>query len=186
MQLFAGECVHLLGANGSGKTSLMQALSGLLKPDAGAIAWSSGGAQTAAHYCAHQDGLKAVWTVAENVEWSLRLNDTVVPAAKKQQCLEEMRLDHLADTPVVQLSQGQKRRCALLRLWLMPRPVWLLDEPFNALDIDARECLVGWINEHTEKGGAVLFSSHSKPPAPLKLSREVRLVAPGSMTWEAR
>lgn len=182
MQLVGGECIHLLGSNGSGKTSLMQALVGLLKPDAGTITWSIGGAQTAAHYCAHQDGLKAVWTVAENMHWYLRLHDMVMSAAQKQKCLETMRLAHLADTPVAQLSQGQKRRCALLRLWLMPRPVWLLDEPFNALDTEARDCLASWINEHTANGGAVLFSSHSEQPTHLKLSSEIRFAAPGFMT----
>lgn len=182
MHLLAGECIHLLGTNGSGKTSLMQALSGLLQPDAGTITWRGACARTGAHYCTHQDGLKAVWTVAENLDWHLRLHGAVVPAGKRQQGLEKMRLEHLADTPVAQLSQGQKRRCALLRLWLVPRPVWLLDEPFNALDTEGRDCLTGWINEHTEQGGAVLFSSHSERPAQLKLTREIRLTAPESIT----
>jgi heme exporter protein A len=175
MQLLPGECVHLLGGNGSGKTSLMQALCGLLRPEAGTITWNAGSVHTAAHYCTHQDGIKAAWTVSENLHWQLRLHNCSATPERWEDCLRQMRLEHLADTPAAQLSQGEKRRTALSRLGLMPRPVWLLDEPFNALDIEGRQCLVRWINSHTESGGAVLFSSHAERPAELRLSRQISM-----------
>lgn len=175
MELGAGECIHLLGANGSGKTTLMQALCGLLRPDAGTLAWAAGSAGAAAHYCAHQDALKAAWTVTENLRWHLQLHGCSLSAGIWEDSLVEMRLDRLSDTLAAHLSQGQKRRAALLRLAVMPRPVWLLDEPFNALDTAGRDTLVRWINRHTETGGAVLFSSHSGRPAHLRLTGEMSM-----------
>ena len=179
MRLTAGECVHLQGPNGSGKTSLMQALCGLLRPEAGAINWHGGTPQQTLHYCAHQNALKSAWTVAENLAWHLRLHGCAIQEAQWAEPLAQMRLEHLADTPADQLSQGEQRRAALMKLALMPRSVWLLDEPFNALDADARECLAQWINRHTDSGGAVLFSSHSGQPASLELSRRMSMEVEG-------
>lgn len=175
LELRAGECVHLLGANGSGKTTLMQALCGLLRPEAGTLSWADGSPGAAAHYCAHQDGLKASWSVMENLRWHLRLHGCELPEAQCEDSLAQMRLETLAETPAAHLSQGEKRRAALLRLAVMPRRVWLLDEPFNALDTAGRDTLVRWINRHTEGGGAVLFSSHSGRPAPLRLTGEISM-----------
>lgn len=178
MLLLPGECVHLAGGNGSGKTTLMRALCGLLRPEAGAIDWHGGSPRTHAHYCAHQDGLKDAWTVAENLQWTLRMHGCTVPAATWNACLGEMRLDALADTRVAQLSQGEKRRTALAKLGLIQRPVWLLDEPFDTLDSASRGRIVEWITGHTAGGGAVLFSSHSDRPASLRLSRTISMDAP--------
>ncbi|NLC36909.1 MAG: heme ABC exporter ATP-binding protein CcmA [Alcaligenaceae bacterium] len=179
MQLMAGECVHLHGPNGSGKTSLLQALCGLLQPEAGRVQWHVGTPRTSLHYCAHQNALKSAWTVAENLGWHLRLHGCTVAQEEWETPLSQMRLTHLTDTPATQLSQGEQRRAALMRLALMPRPVWLLDEPFNALDSAAQECLAQWINRHAGEGGAVLFSSHSGHPAALQLSRRMSMEVEG-------
>lgn len=177
MELMSGECVHLTGPNGSGKTSLMQALCGLLQPEAGQISWRVGTAATHAHYCAHQDALKDAWTVTENLRWTLRVHAARVTPAQWDTCFAQLRLEGVADTPVARLSQGEKRRAALARLVLLHRPVWLLDEPFNALDFAGRQCVVDWINRHTMQGGAVLFSGHSGQPAGLNLSRTISMDA---------
>lgn len=179
MRLLPGECVHLHGPNGSGKTSLMQALCGLLRPEGGTVDWHGASPRHALHYCAHQNALKSAWTVAENLAWQLRLHGCPVRPAQWEAPLAQMRLEHLADIPAAQLSQGEQRRAALMKLALMPRPVWLLDEPFNALDAAARECLSEWINRHVLDDGAVLFSSHSGQPASLQLSRRMSMETEG-------
>ena len=179
MQLMPGECVHLHGPNGSGKTSLMQALCGLLRPEEGTVDWHVGSPRRVLHYCAHQNALKSAWTVEENLLWQLRLHGCAVEPDHWEAPLAQMRLSHLVETPAAQLSQGEQRRAALMKLALMPRPVWLLDEPFNALDADAQESLAQWINQHVAGGGAVLFSSHSGQPASLQLSRRMSMEAEG-------
>ncbi|MFT0849760.1 heme ABC exporter ATP-binding protein CcmA [Achromobacter sp. F4_2707] len=179
MQLRAGECIHLHGPNGSGKTSLLQALCGLLRPEAGSVQWHVGSPHASLHYCAHQNALKSAWTIAENLGWHLRLHGYPVREDDWEEALAAMRLSHLSDTPAAQLSQGEKRRAALMRLAVMPRPVWLLDEPFNALDSAAQECLAQWVNHHVRQGGAVLFSSHSGHPSSLQLSRRVSMEVEG-------
>jgi len=175
LTLSTGECVHLQGPNGSGKTTLMLALCGLLQPEHGTVHWHVGSPRTALHYCAHQNALKAAWTVAENLDWHLRLHGGQIPGDDLPDALSQMRLAHLLHTPAAQLSQGEQRRAALMRLALMPRPIWILDEPFNALDTDAQACLATWINRHVGDGGAVIFSSHSGHPATLKLSRRMSM-----------
>ncbi|MFA5665225.1 ATP-binding cassette domain-containing protein, partial [Castellaniella sp.] len=130
-------------------------------------------------YCAHQNALKSAWTVEENLQWQLRLQGLAVQPEQWAGPLAEMRLSHLADTPAAQLSQGEQRRTALMRLALLQRPVWLLDEPFNALDTAAQDTLAQWINRHVHDGGAVLFSSHSGQPASLQLSRRMSMEEAG-------
>lgn len=175
LHIAARECVHLTGPNGSGKTSLLQALSGLLEPEGGTVAWTQNGGEQPAHYCAHQDGLKQVWTVAENLRWQIALSGQAVKRACWAEPLAAMRLDDLLDIPVAQLSQGQKRRASLMRLALIPRLVWLLDEPFNALDPEGQNCLVQWINLHIQNAGAVLFTSHIEAPAALAVTRRLSM-----------
>ena len=179
LQLLPGECVHLHGPNGSGKTSLLQALCGLLRPESGTITWHAETIGAIMHYCAHQNALKSAWTVAENLRWHLRLHGCTRLPAQWDALLSQMRLDHLADTPAAQLSQGEQRRTALMKLVLLPRLVWLLDEPFNALDTAAQQCLAEWINHHTAQGGAVLFSSHSGHPASMQLTRRLSMTTEG-------
>lgn len=175
LELAAGECVHLEGPNGSGKTTLLHALCGLFAPEEGRVTWHDGLVATQAHYCGHQNALKEGWTVAENLRWSLRLSGCRVDPQQWDDGLDAMRLGLLADMPVERLSQGERRRAALMRLVLMPRPVWLLDEPFNALDLAAQSQLVAWMNGHTQGGGAILFSSHAGQPAGLRLTRRVSM-----------
>lgn len=175
LTLQSGQCIHLAGANGRGKTTFIKVLCGLLPPDAGQVVWHQGSPRTHAHYLGHQNALKDVWTVSENLFWTLRLYGERPFPGLWEASLDHMALTHLLDQPVAILSQGEKRRTALVTLGLVPRPVWLLDEPFNALDASAQRRLVGWMNDHTDRGGAILFSSHTAHPDGLQLSGQLSM-----------
>ena len=183
LTLRPGECVWLAGPNGSGKSSLLHALCGLVPIEEGEIRWF-GRTLTEAdragwHYLAHTDALKAELTVRENVHFQAALCGAPVSPQALQPVLEALHLEALADSPVEQLSQGQKRKAALMHLRLLPaRPVWLLDEPFNALDSEARDTLSHWMNSHRARGGALLFTHHFALPPLLQVDRTVTLGEP--------
>ncbi|MDO5679912.1 MAG: heme ABC exporter ATP-binding protein CcmA [Pelistega sp.] len=192
MHVLAGECVHLAGPNGCGKTSFLQALTGLLRPEAGEIYWQGRALSQAGndvrqlwHYVTHQNALKDGFTVYENAQMNAQLCGSTVSHEQVMQALQAMQLMFLADTPVYHLSQGQKRRAALLKLYLTQRPVCLLDEPFNALDEAGRQELATWMNQHCAAGGSVIFTSHFAWPEHLQVDRTV-IFGRSSKTVEAQ
>lgn len=167
----AGQAWHLIGANGSGKTTLLQTLVGLTAPASGQVLWQGksyvewgDAVRLQWHYCSHTDALKSEWTLWENLVWQARLIghrlklDEVVPV------IQPMRLLPLLHVPVSHFSKGQQRRAALSILQLHSRPLWLLDEPFSALDTQGAQLLVHWIDQHCLKGGAVIFTTHQSYP----------------------
>lgn len=158
--LKGGELLQLMGANGSGKSTLLRALAGFLRPEAGVVRWEGVGeeAQAQIHYLGHKDGLRGALTPQENLAFYaglLRGDHTDIPAV-----LEEMSVKRLADLPVDLLSAGQRKRVALARLLLIPRPIWLLDEPLNALDAAGQAVLIRVIKHHLDKGGIVIAATH--------------------------
>jgi heme exporter protein A len=157
----AGEAIVLLGRNGVGKTTLLRALAGLLRPGDGRISYSDMPAEKAAtKYCAflgHEDGLKPDETPRQSLEFWSRLSDN--PLAVKP-ALDAMGLGALADRPSRRLSQGQKRRTALARISVQNRAVWLLDEPAAPLDEDGRERLSQMVWSHLNRGGLVVAATH--------------------------
>ena len=160
-----GEALMLVGANGSGKSSLLRLMAGLLRPAGVAVCW--GGETIAAdpeahnarlHYVGHLDPIKAALTVAENLAFWARLGDgsgTVAAA------LEAFDSTSLADVPGRFLSAGQKRRYNLARLAASAATLWLLDEPTTALDARATACLMAAIARHRAGGGMVAISTHA-------------------------
>ncbi|MEL6725333.1 MAG: heme ABC exporter ATP-binding protein CcmA [Pseudomonadota bacterium] len=161
----AGELILLRGANGSGKTTLLRQLAGLSEPQAGTIHRTSNH-----HWIGHTNGLKAYETPYSHLThwanvWGSE-NETL-------QILKEMSLARPAKVPCRLLSAGQKRRTALARLKLEHRNLWLLDEPFNALDTDGQTLLAQMISEHRAEGGAVIAALHGT--APIEPSAEVIL-----------
>ncbi|HEY0819708.1 MAG TPA: cytochrome c biogenesis heme-transporting ATPase CcmA [Rhizobacter sp.] len=151
-----GEVVWLRGANGRGKTSLLRLLAGLSSPEAGEI--RRGGELL---YVAHANALKEDLTVLESLRFLARLHGRDVDDAALGEALRRFGMAARRHAPVRTLSQGQRRRVALSRLALAnPPAVWVLDEPFDALDVDGIAVLNDVITQHVQGGGAVVLTSH--------------------------
>jgi heme exporter protein A len=165
-----GGALVLTGANGSGKTSLLRLLAGLIEPAAGRLVWGTTPvAEDAAehrarlHYVGHQDAVKPALTPRETlVFWaSLRGRDLRADAPVLAAAIAGFALEPVADWPCRWLSAGQRRRLALARLLAVPAPVWLLDEPFSALDQDNQFRLEQAIAEHRAASGRVVLATHT-------------------------
>src|SRR5215471_16949686 len=136
-EVAAGEALAVTGRNGSGKTSLLRLIAGLLAPAGGAIDLEGGEAELTlpeqAHYLGHRDALKPALSVLENLSfWRKFLGGEVSDASES---LKAVGLDHAANLPAAYLSAGQRRRLSLARLLAVRRPIWLMDEPTAALDV---------------------------------------------------
>lgn len=159
--LACGESLMLTGPNGSGKTSLLRVLCGLGDIADGTVAVDGMDNELTlgqrAHYVAHANAVKPVLTVVENLcFWRDFLGGGDVDAA-----LDAFGLTHLARFSTALLSAGQQRRLSLARLRLVPRPLWLLDEPTVGLDAASQERLVRYIQEHLAMGGLLIAASHT-------------------------
>lgn len=167
--LAPGGALILRGPNGSGKSSLLRLAAGFLAPAAGELSWDGEGLhedpdahRARTHFVGHLDAVKAGFSVAENLAfWGRFLtgSDAGVSAA-----LERLRIGHLADVPSRLLSAGQRRRLSLARLLLGGRPLWLLDEPTVALDVQSVEVLGEVVTEHRDAGGSVMAATHIEMP----------------------
>ena len=162
----SGEIVRVAGANGSGKTSLLRILCGLLTPSAGEVRWNGARIQSlkeeyARHllYLGHAPAVKDELTGAENLRVACVLAGLSTTAQQTRDALARFGVP--GDKPVRQLSQGQRRRAALARLSVSwQAPLWLLDEPFTALDAAAAELTRTLLGEHAQRGGSVVYSTH--------------------------
>ena len=162
-----GQIVWLRGANGSGKTSLLRLLAGLVAPDAGQVRCAG-----TRIYIAHANALKDDLTVIEALAFLARLQGCEASPASLLGALRRLGLEPRRDAPVRTLSQGQRRRVALARLALEPTAsLWLLDEPFDALDGDGITTLAELLQAHAACGGAAVLTSHqalvSTDPEPI-------------------
>ncbi len=165
--LAAGELLRIAGANGSGKTSLLRILCGLLAPASGEVLWQGEpvGAlreEYSRHlvYIGHAPGLKEELTAAENLRFGASISGFSVPGRAIADALAGLGVPDAA-IPVKTLSQGQRRRAALARLALSQAvPLWLLDEPFAALDQAATQCVEDLVAQHVAAGGAVVYTTH--------------------------
>ena len=168
-RLADGNLLRIAGANGSGKTSLLRILAGLLEPAAGAVRWHGSPIRALREefarnlvYLGHAAAVKDELTAAENLSITCRLAGRVTPDSAVQEALARFAVP--PDKQVRRLSQGQRRRAALARLALSGGvPLWLLDEPFSALDAEGIGLLKSLIVAHQGGGGAVVFSTHQDP-----------------------
>ena len=162
LELSGGEALALVGANGSGKSSLLRLVAGLLRPSAGRIELAGGAPENTlaeqAHYLGHLDALKPSLTVAENLGFWVRYlegNVGVLPGS-----LTALGLGGLSGLPAAYLSAGQRRRLSLARLLAVPRPIWLLDEPTSALDAAGQERLAALMRDHLAGDGLIMAATH--------------------------
>ena len=167
--LDAGELLHLQGHNGSGKTTLMRTLCGLIAPSEGAVNWNGTNIRRQREefaaemlFLGHLNGLKDDLTAVENLRILCQLDGLDISDEDLWQVLEKMGLYGHEDLPVRVLSQGQKRRVSLARLLLSKSPLWLLDEPFTALDKAAVDFLQTVIADHIKQGGLVILTTHQQ------------------------
>ena len=162
-----GEWLHLEGDNGVGKTSLLRLACGLSALEQGEIQWqgqpvSSNIDEFRANlaYLGHQLALKEDLTPLENLRADTSIAGRALSLADAKAALAQLGLKGREHLPVRVLSQGQKRRTALARLLVSSAPLWILDEPFVALDAAAQKVLSEVINGHLNRQGMVLFTSH--------------------------
>jgi heme exporter protein A len=173
----SGEALAVTGPNGSGKTSLLRLIAGLLTLAGGSIGLEGGKTELTlaeqAHYLGHRDALKPALSVTENLSfWRDFLGGEASDTAAS---LVAVGLDHAAHLPAAFLSAGQRRRLSIARLIAIKRPIWLLDEPTNALDAAGQSLFAGLMADHLSRGGLIVAATH----APLGLAaRELRIGGP--------
>ena len=172
-QLRGGELLYLQGKNGTGKTSLLRMLCGLLPPAAGEIRWKGQaigrlGEDYRRELCflGHHNAIKEEMTPLENLLASAKLAEETLDEDSALGALETMGLAGREDLACRYLSQGQKRRVALARLCNERRALWLLDEPFVALDAAAVELVAGLIGAHLQRGGLAVLTTHQPVDIP--------------------
>ena len=164
----AGGALTVTGPNGAGKSSLLRLIAGLLRPESGQIGLDGGDADLTlpeqAHYLGHQDALKPALTVLENLQfWAGFLGsrgDSTATADYAERALDRVGLGTLAGLPAATLSAGQKRRLSLARLLTVHRPLWLLDEPTAALDVEGHALVTRLLDRHLDMGGCTISATH--------------------------
>ncbi|WP_367198677.1 heme ABC exporter ATP-binding protein CcmA [Amorphus sp. 3PC139-8] len=171
LDVAAGEGLAVTGQNGTGKSTLLRVLAGLLKPTGGELTFVGADPERSigafSHYVGHLDAVKSQETVSETMAfWATWLGGAADIDAIED-ALVPLELDHLIELPTAFLSAGQKRRLALSRLNVARRPIWLLDEPTSALDVASEGRFAAMMDAHLDAGGLIVAATH----APLGVSR---------------
>lgn len=183
-QLQPGQVLRVEGPNGSGKTSLLRILAGLAQPVEGEIQWNDQAIHSSESvyfenllYLGHKPGIKFELTAVENLCMSRALFGSRARNGIEE-ALYQVGLYGFEDIPCAFLSAGQKRRVALAQLLLTEARLWILDEPYTSLDVDAVALLEGWFRNHVENGGMLIITSHQ--PVTVSGCDFRRLVLPGT------
>ncbi|WP_422410590.1 MULTISPECIES: cytochrome c biogenesis heme-transporting ATPase CcmA [unclassified Endozoicomonas] len=178
IQLFPGELLQIEGCNGAGKTTLLRVLAGLCGDYRGQVIWQGqklssvyADFRLSTFYFGHKPAVKTELTPIENILWRSNLRNERYPEPWVVSALEQVNLAGYEEVPCGQLSAGQHRRVALADLSLSTVPLWILDEPFTAIDVDGVAWLEQLLARHIEKNGTVVMTSHQSLS---KLSDRVR------------
>ena len=163
--LNAGECVHVQGDNGSGKTSLLRLLVGLSPAESGEIRWrgelqADSSMREDLIYLGHHAAVNGDLSALENLHFAAMRDGGALDSSQADHALRRMGLSGREDLPVRVLSAGQKRRVLLSHLLIRQAKLWVLDEAFNALDVGAVDVLNQLIGQHLKSGGALVLTSH--------------------------
>ncbi|MDM0106856.1 cytochrome c biogenesis heme-transporting ATPase CcmA [Variovorax sp. J22R24] len=162
-----GDVVQVRGSNGSGKSSLLRLLCGLLQPTGGDVHWR--GRHVGAHeadfarevaYMGHAGGMSGELTVRENLRFSLHVAGSASGDAACRDVLQRLQLADREHERLRHLSQGQQRRLSLARVLLSQRPLWLLDEPCAGLDAEGERSFDAFLAEHVRRGGMAVVTTH--------------------------
>lgn len=183
LRLAEGGLARVRGPNGSGKTTLLRVLAGLTRPAAGEVRWRGATIASIGEaygrdrvFIGHASGVKGELTVAENLAFSARLSGLAAGRQPVRDALARLGMESRADLPARYLSQGQRRRTALARLALADRmPLWILDEPFAALDTAAIEQVRALADAHLAAGGMLVLTSHQDVELRARAVQPVRL-----------
>jgi heme exporter protein A len=178
--LAPGGLLRVRGANGTGKTTLLRTLAGLSRPASGEVRWRGVAGHEDYHrdmlFLGHAPAVKDELTVLENLEFSARLCGLDASAALLRGALERLGIARLANLPARYLSQGQRKRAALARLALSAKvPLWLLDEPFAALDDEAIGRVAALCTAHLAAGGLLVLTSHQDVPIAAPVASDLTL-----------
>jgi heme exporter protein A len=182
-RLEAHQALRVRGENGSGKTSLLRIVAGLSPAESGRVSWNDGNIRALGEdylrdllFLGHSNGLKDDLSPVENLRYALALAGVVAGERALREALTEQGLAAIADLPVKLLSQGQKRRVALARLsFSEEKPLWILDEPFTALDAASVERLLRTVTKQLQRGGTVMFTTHQEVDLPGATMRTLEL-----------
>ncbi|HNZ56135.1 MAG TPA: cytochrome c biogenesis heme-transporting ATPase CcmA [Methylophilaceae bacterium] len=181
-ELNAGGLLYVLGENGSGKSSLLRMLCGLLTPEEGAVFWNGKRIKEDAEsylsnltYLGHLNGLKDDLTALENLQTNARMAGIEASEQTAMAALTAIGIARCAFLPARVLSQGQKRRVALAGLWLANTKLWILDEPFAALDVASVEVLAARLGAHIAEGGMAILTTHQDVSVNAKHTQTLRL-----------
>lgn len=162
----AGEVLQIEGPNGSGKTTLLRVLTGLSEPTVGEVRWRGEGLRRVREsyhqemqYLGHAAGIKQSLTAQENLRWHAALAG-ISCDEDIDEALAKVGLLGYEDVPCYTLSAGQQRRVNLARLYLLPAKLWILDEPFTAIDKAGVEAIEALLIQQAQQGGAVILTSH--------------------------
>jgi heme exporter protein A len=177
-----GEALVVTGANGTGKTTLLRMLAGLSAPAAGEIRWNGVAVapfdstlRSVLAFAGHLPALKDELTAEENLQSLLALEGVPVPRSALRSALDDVALGRQSALPARVLSQGQRRRIGLARLTLLPRPLWILDEPVTALDAAGLALLARVVAGHLAKGGLAIAATHAPLGLPESRVRSLAL-----------
>jgi len=182
-EINAGDALRVVGENGSGKTSLLRILCGLTQPAEGEVRWHGRSIRELREefcrnlfYLGHANAVKDDLLAWENIVVASTLSGTPVTQGDAVNALKQLGLGRAVGLPTRVLSQGQRKRVALARLQLSTSiPLWILDEPFTALDQNSVSELSGTINRHLANGGMVIYTTHQEVDLTARRARRLDL-----------